>query len=95
MSSQSGEDAIIPSFALSVYESEDGLTLRTHTTEQPSVRKFASLGLFFGLAIMTLEREGVIEAKVNELMSGDPVNEVDVVNRITLLLKEDSNVLPA
>lgn len=82
----------VPSFALSAFADEDGVSLQAHLPKNPTVRKYADQGLLFGLAILTLDREGVIEATIERLEAAGPINEVDAHNRITTLLVEDANV---
>lgn len=95
MNSLSGADDLVPSFALSVFADQEGVSLVTHLPQNPTVRKYANQGLLYGLAVLTLDREGVIEQTMERLEALGPINEVDAHNRITALIAEDANVLPA
>jgi hypothetical protein len=70
-------------------DGEEDLELVIKTPEQPSVKKHASLAALYMLAVMTLDRDGTIERTVNALLADGAINEVDAVNRITLLLNAD------
>jgi hypothetical protein len=94
MASQTEAD-FLPSFALSVFADEDGVSLTTHLPQNPTVRRYANQGLLYGLAILTLDRDGVIEKTMERLEEAGPINEVDAHNRITTLLAEDANVVAA
>jgi hypothetical protein len=87
------EADFVPSFSLSVFADEDGVSLQTHIPQNPDIRRYANQGLLYGLAILTLDREGVIEATMERLEAAGPINEVDAHNRITSLLLEDADVL--
>lgn len=84
-----------PEFSLSVFDDgADGAGLEISILSHPSVKRHASPGLLYGLAIMTLDQQGTINAMVETLLAAGPISEVDASNRITLLLKQDANVEP-
>jgi hypothetical protein len=83
--------AITPDFVLTAMESEEAVELLVSTPTSPNIRFHASAALMFGLAIMTLDQDGTIERRMEQLIANGPINEVDAVNRINLLLLKDAN----
>ncbi len=85
----------LPAFILSAFnDNEDGdVTLQVHLPEDPSIRRHASMGLLYGLALLVLDKEGTVASAIDRLLEDGPINEIDATNRITLLLQEDGNVL--
>ncbi|AFU86594.1 hypothetical protein D869_gp320 [Caulobacter phage CcrRogue] len=86
-----------PQFSLAAYVPADGdrgeVDLIIHQTV-PSIRRHASQALLYGLAIMTLDQQGVIADTIDALLAAGPINEVDAVNRIALLMQQESHDLP-
>ena len=90
------QDDIVPAFALSAFNDGEGeVTLLVHVPEDPSIKRHASMGLLYGLAIMVLDKEGALGDTVELLLRDGPINEIDACNRITLLLGSDANDLPS
>ncbi|AFU87633.1 hypothetical protein CcrKarma_gp116 [Caulobacter virus Karma] len=90
-------DDLAPEFSLSAFVPASGDRAEAdliihHTT--PSVRRHASQALLYGLAIMTLDQQGVIADTIDALLKAGPISEVDAVNRITLLMQQESHDLP-
>lgn len=85
-----------PHFHLTVLDTEDDdgnaeVDLLVSTPSSPDIRAHASLGLLYGLALMTLDQDGTIERRMNQLLEAGPVSEVDAVNNINLLLLKEAN----
>lgn len=85
-----------PDFQLIAIDTEDGegneeVELLVSTPSNPNIRAHASLGLLYGLAIMTLDQDGTLEKRMTDLLDAGPINEVDAVNRINLLLLKEAN----
>lgn len=79
-------DPALPRFSLTAYDELDGnVQIITTTPSKPDIRKPASLALLFGLAILTLDADGTIEARMDALLARGMINEVDAVNRIAQL----------
>lgn len=79
-------DPALPRFSLTAYDELDGnVQIITTTPSKPDIRKPASLALLFGLAILTLDADGTIEARMEALLAPGMINEVDAVNRIAQL----------
>lgn len=91
-------DGAGPEFAMSTWVGEDGdrgqVEILVHTTSEPSIERHASMGLLYGLAILTLEQQGVIAETIEAMLRQGSISEADAVARITLLIKEDANVEP-
>jgi len=89
------ESPALNTFRLTAFDvGEDGaedVQLVVDTPSAPSIRRHASLALIYGLAIMTLDQDGTIERRVDELMAAGMISEVDAVNKINLLLLKDVN----
>jgi hypothetical protein len=51
-----------------------------------SMKKHASLGLLYMLAIMELDADGVIADKMDALLRDGPINEIDATNAIRALI---------
>lgn len=94
MDNDIGEDGLLPAFTLAVYDDADNDVSLIARIVPPDIRKHASLGLMYGLAILTLERMGAITQTIDDLLQDGPINEVDANNRIAALLAEDANELP-
>ncbi len=78
---------LFPEFVLSTFdEGDEDVHLTVSRIDKPSIRRHASLALLYGLAILELDKAGVIEAKIEELLEAGPINEVDAANRITQLV---------
>lgn len=54
----------------------------------PDISKHASLGSLVVLAILELDRDKVLNSKVEELLAHGPLNQIDVRNRINAILNE-------
>lgn len=63
--------------------------------ERPDIRKHVSLAGLYLLAIMTLDEEGVIAERMNTLLDGGCINEVDAANRIQQLLRREDETYAA
>lgn len=63
--------------------------------ERPDIRKHVSLSGLYLLAIMSLDAEGVIADRMNDLLDGGSINEVDAANRIQQLLRREDETLAA
>lgn len=86
--------SVFPEFRIAVFNHPFEVGLEVGMLEQPAITRHASPALLYGLAIMTLEQQGVIDAEINRLLHAGPINEIDACNRITLLLTQDANVDP-
>jgi len=91
-----GQEDLAPDFALSAWKPEDGddIDLVIHVPENPSATKLASLPLIYGLAVMTLEQQGVIARQMNLLQIAGPVTEAAACEAIALILQEETNDQP-
>ncbi|AFU88017.1 hypothetical protein CcrColossus_gp147 [Caulobacter phage CcrColossus] len=70
-------------FSLTAYDEPEGdVQIITTTPSKPNIRRPASLSLLYGLAILSLDHDGTIERRMNELLDAGPINEVDACNRI-------------
>lgn len=82
-----------PEFAISAWVPEDGdrgdIDINVAFTDEPDARRHASMGLLYGLAILTLDRNGTLSATIDAILSGGPINEVDAANRIATLMQQD------
>lgn len=85
-------DELAPEFSLSVFSIEDEpgeVEIIIHTKPSPKVTRHASQALLYGLAIMHLDKKGVIAATINDLLAKGPISEVDAANVIACLLQEE------
>lgn len=83
-------DPALPRFSLTAYDDLDGnVQITTTVPSKPNIRKPVSLALLFGLAILTLDDDGTIEARMEALLAKGMLNEVDAVNRIAQLTTKD------
>jgi hypothetical protein len=80
------EAQLHPDFTLTVFEGAEDVELNIELPNNPDVRRHASLALLYGLAIMSLDADGTIEKRVDELLTVGPISEVDACNRIALLI---------
>lgn len=85
-----------PHFQLIAIDSEDDdgeedVDLLISVPQNPNIHLHASLALTYGLAIMTLDQDGTIKRRIDQLLAAGPINEVDAVNQINLLLLKDAN----
>jgi hypothetical protein len=85
-----------PHFHLIAIDSEDDdgeedVDLLIRIPEAPNINLHASLALTYGLAIMTLDQDGTIKRRIDELLAAGPINEVDACNQINLLLLKEAN----
>lgn len=82
-------------FRLTAFDiGEDGaedVEIITNVPAHPDIRRHASLALLFGLAVMSLDQDGTIERRIDELMEHGFISEVDAVNQINLLTLKDAN----
>lgn len=72
-------------------EGEEDVELVIHTPQNPDVRSFVSLAGLYMLAVMTLDQDGTVQRRMESLLDAGPINEVDAINRINLLLLKDAN----
>lgn len=83
------EDALGPEFSFSLWVPEDGdrsqIDFHVNIPTEPSIRRHASHALVYGLALMTLDRQGVITATIDRLLATGPISETDCCNRIAEL----------
>lgn len=63
--------------------------------ERPDIRKHVSLAGLYLLAIMSLDADGVIADRMDELLAQGSINEVDASNRIQHLLRGEDEALAA
>lgn len=68
-------------------DGEEDVEIVTSVPSEPSIRRPVSLALLYGLAILTLDHDGTIERRVDELLADGAISEIDAVNRIALLTK--------
>lgn len=87
-----------PEFALSTWlgEGEDraGVDIIVHTKAKPTPLHHASQALLYGLAILSLDKRGIIADEIEALLKDGPINEQQAVEHINLLLTEDANHEP-
>jgi hypothetical protein len=85
---------VLPEFQLLAFDAGSGdVELQIGTPVHPSISRPASQALLYGLAILMLDQMGVLSRMIDEeLLADGPINEIDAVNRITLLLNQDANV---
>lgn len=92
---QDPAEAALRQFTLTAFDiGEDGeedVELVVTTPSNPSIRRHVSLSGLYLLAIMTLDQDGTIEKRMDALLEAGPINEVDAVNRINLLLLKEEN----
>lgn len=85
------QDDLDPQFAFSLFVPGDGdrgaVDMTLHTLK-PDIRRHASMALLYGLALMTLDQQGVIAETIDALLKDGPINEVDACNRISLLMDQ-------
>jgi hypothetical protein len=92
----SGDGVVVPEFTLMVFDNnEDNIDITVNIPRTPDIKKHASLGLMYGLAWLLLEREGLVEKRVDFLLENGPMNEVDAVNSINLLLSMGRDEIPS
>lgn len=93
------EDPALRQFRLSAFDigddGEEDVELVVDLPTRPSIRKHASLAGLYLLAIMTLDQDGTIADRIDQLLADTPINEVDCCNRIALLVQGDANTLAA
>lgn len=63
--------------------------------ERPDIRKHVSLAGLYLLAVLSLDEEGVIADRMDELLLSGSINEVDAANRIQHLLRREDEPLAA
>lgn len=86
----------MPAFILSVFDNgADDIELAINIPEEPQLDRHASLALLYGLAILTLDRQGTLNAMIDQFLIEGPINEIDATNRITLLMMKETNDLPS
>jgi hypothetical protein len=90
------EDEIAPDFALSVFKANEGrdasdVELMIHVLEYPSSTTPASLALLYGLAILSLDRAGVIHKTIDRLTTDGLPSEAAAVRMINYLMEGDEN----
>lgn len=90
-----GRAEIVPEFSLLVFDSGEDVDISIHVPREPDIRKHASLGMIYGLALLTLERQGLVQEAVDHYLAQGPMNEVDCLNAIHLLLQSPENDSPA
>lgn len=89
------EEEDVPAFALTVHDDGEGdIQIETHILSNPSPHNHASLGLMYGLALLMLDRQGIIEEIVEGLLRSGPMSETDCADAIALLLQQDPNDRP-
>lgn len=87
----------VPEFALSAWIADGDrgeVELIVHTTTEPSQDRHASLALLYGLAIMSLDQQGVIAAEIDKLLAPGPMAESTACQNITLLIQQEENAQP-
>ena len=83
---QAAHEEALARFSLTVFDEREGdVQILTTTPTKPNIRHPASMALLYGLAILTLDADGVVERRMNELLDAGPINEVDACNRIAKL----------
>lgn len=86
---------LAPEFALSAWIGDDGdrgeINILVHTRQDAAIERHASMALLYGLAILALDQQGTIQATIDQMLAAGPINEIEAVNRINFLLKEDAN----
>jgi hypothetical protein len=94
---QQQEAPSLQTFRLTAFDmGEDGeedVELVVDTPSDPSRHRHASLALLYGLAIMTLDQDGTIERRMDELLQAGAINEIDAINKINFLLMKDPHDL--
>ena len=86
------EKDVLPAFVLVVTNEDDQKTsLYASMADNPSKDKPASLGLLYGLALLALDRRGVVQATIDAILEARVMSEADAVEAIHLLLKSDSD----
>lgn len=92
----SGDGVVVPEFTLMVFDNnEENVDITVSIPQTPSITKHASLGLMYGLAWLLLEREGLVEKRVDYLLENGPMSEIDAVNNINLLLAMGHDEIPS
>lgn len=86
-----GEGELIPEFSLLVFDEGNNVDIAIHTPREPDIRRHASLGMLYGLALLSLERQGLVQKAVDHFLEHGPMNEVDCINAMNLLLQEPGN----
>lgn len=85
----------LPDFAISIYESEENVDIQVHLGNDDEVDKMATLATLYGVAILMLDRQGIIDSTVQQMLENGPISQSDAINTIALLLSDSSNDLPA
>lgn len=79
-------------FALQAYDigadGAESVELIVDMPKKPEIRKTVSLAGLYILAVMTLDEDGSINRRMDELLLKGPISEIDACNRITTLLDQ-------
>ncbi|UTC29038.1 hypothetical protein MARCHEWKA_05290 [Brevundimonas phage vB_BpoS-Marchewka] len=70
-------------------DEEADVELIVNLPERPDIRKHVSLAGLYLLAVLSLDEEGLIADRMDELLASGSINEVDAANRIQHLLRRD------
>ncbi|USN14200.1 hypothetical protein PAPPERLAPAPP_05300 [Brevundimonas phage vB_BpoS-Papperlapapp] len=76
-------------------DEEADVELIVNFPERPDIRKHVSLAGLYLLAVLTLDEEGLIADRMDELLASGSINEVDAANRIQHLLRREDEPLGA
>lgn len=90
-----GKGEMIPEFSLMVFDNGENVDIAIHTPRQPDISKHASLGMLYGLALLTLERQGYVQHVVDHYMQQGTMSEIDCMNAITLIMDKTGNDIPS
>lgn len=74
-------------------DGEEDVELIVTVPEVPSILRHTSLALLYGLAILSLDQDGTLQRRMDELLEAGPISEIDACNRINLLILKEENDL--
>lgn len=86
-------DPRLAKFTLAAFDiGDDGqedVEIITTAPDRPDIRKHVSLAGLYMLAILSLDADGTVEARMDDLLMDGAINEVDAANRIRLLTTKE------
>lgn len=71
-------------------EEDEGVELNVQLPSNPDIRKHVSLAGLYLVAIMSLDQDGTIANRMDELMQRGAINEVDACNFIQTAIDTDT-----
>lgn len=81
----------LTAFDIGVADQGD-VELNVQLPSDPNIRKHVSLAGLYLMAIMSLDQDGTIAARMDEIMEKGPVSEIDACNFIQTAIDTDYSV---